>query len=349
MSQLNVVVLFGGCSPEHEVSLQSAAAVLRNLDRERFCPLPVGISRKGDWFLFSGSEAAIEDGSWLSLPECAPCALLPDRSARALLVRGAQGERLLPVDAVFPVLHGANGEDGTVQGLLEMAGVPVVGCGTLASALCMDKDKAHKLAALAGVEVPRSAAFSRRSTFAAIQNAAQLLGWPLFVKPVCAGSSFGITRVEQPQQLAAAVEAAFRHDSQVLLEEAVPGFEVGCAVMGNGELFVGEVDEIELSGGFFDYEEKYTLKTSRIHCPARIGKNDAERIKTAARTVYRALGCRVFARVDLFLTPQGKVVFNEINTIPGFTAHSRYPGMMRAAGLPFGELITRLVELGVEK
>ena len=155
--------------------------------------------------------------------------------------------------------------------------------------------------------------------------------------------------MEQPRQLAASVEASFRHDSQVLLEEAVPGFEVGCAVMGNGELFVGEVDEIELSGGFFDYEEKYTLKTSRIHCPARIGKNDAERIKTAARTVYRALGCRVFARVDLFLTPQGKVVFNEINTIPGFTAHSRYPGMMRAAGLPFGELITRLVELGVEK
>ena len=138
MSQLNVVVLFGGCSPEHEVSLQSAAAVLRNLDRERFCPLPVGISRKGDWFLFSGSEAAIEDGSWLSLPECAPCALLPDRSARALLVRGAQGERLLPVDAVFPVLHGANGEDGTVQGLIELTGIPLAGCGTLASALCMD-------------------------------------------------------------------------------------------------------------------------------------------------------------------------------------------------------------------
>ena len=322
MEKLRVAVLFGGCSTEYEVSLQSAAAVLAHLDTRRFAPLTVGITKQGKWLYYTGPFEHIADGTWHTREVyCTPCMLCPDRGTPTLLVRGQH----------------------------EMAGVPVVGCGTLASALCMDKDKAHKLAALAGVEVPRSAAFSRRSTFAAIQNAAQLLGWPLFVKPVCAGSSFGITRVEQPQQLAAAVEAAFQHDSQVLLEEVVPGFEVGCAVMGNGELFVGEVDEIELSGGFFDYEEKYTLKTSRIHCPARIGKNDAERIKTAARTVYRALGCRVFARVDLFLTPQGKVVFNEINTIPGFTAHSRYPGMMRAAGLPFGELITRLVELGVEK
>ena len=349
MEKLRVAVLFGGCSTEYEVSLQSAEAVLAHLDTRRFAPLTVGITKQGKWLYYTGPFEHIADGTWHTREVyCTPCMLCPDRGTPTLLVRG-QHEMRYCFDAAFPVMHGKNGEDGTVQGLLEMAGVPVVGCGTLASALCMDKDKAHKLAALAGVEVPRSAVFSRRSTFAAIQNAAQLLGWPLFVKPVCAGSSFGITRVEQPQQLATAVEAAFRHDSQVLLEEAVPGFEVGCAVMGNGELFVGEVDEIELSGGFFDYEEKYTLKTSRIHCPARIGKNDAERIKTAARTVYRALGCRVFARVDLFLTPQGKVVFNEINTIPGFTAHSRYPGMMRAAGLPFGELITRLVELGVEK
>lgn len=327
----------------------SATSVLNNLDKEKFNVLAVGIKKDGSWHLYPGPTEGLCTGEWEACKENIPVAFCPGSGMKGLVAFENGRVRELPVDVVFPVLHGKNGEDGTVQGLLEMAGVPVVGCGTLASALCMDKDKAHKLAALAGVEVPRSAAFSRRSTFAAIQNAAQLLGWPLFVKPVCAGSSFGITRVEQPQQLAAAVEAAFQHDSQVLLEEAVPGFEVGCAVMGNGELFVGEVDEIELSGGFFDYEEKYTLKTSRIHCPARIGKNDAERIKTAARTVYRALGCRVFARVDLFLTPQGKVVFNEINTIPGFTAHSRYPGMMRAAGLPFGELITRLVELGVEK
>ena len=256
MRQKTILVLFGGCSTEHDISLQSAQGVLEHMDRSRWLPLMVGITCQGEWLCYNGPVSAIGDGSWeQDRSHCTPCTLSLDRDKHQLLLLGDRVSRV-SFDGAFPILHGKNGEDGTVQGLLELAGIPFAGCGTLSSALCMDKDKAHKLAALAGVEVPRSAAFSRRSTFAAIQNAAQLLGWPLFVKPVCAGSSFGITRVEQPQQLAAAVEAAFRHDSQVLLEEAVPGFEVGCAVMGNGELFVGEVDEIELSGGFFDYEEK---------------------------------------------------------------------------------------------
>ena len=349
MEKLRIAVLFGGCSTEYEISLQSAGAVLSHMDARRLSPLTVGITKEGRWLYYTGPFEHITDGTWHTREVyCTPCMLCPDRGEPTLVVRG-QHEMRYRFDAAFPILHGKNGEDGTVQGMLEMAGVPIIGCGTLASALCMDKDKAHKLAALAGVEVPRSAVFTRRASRAAVENAAQLLGYPLFVKPVCAGSSFGITRVERPQQLAGAVEEAFRHDGQVLLEEAVPGFEVGCAVMGSGELFVGEVDEIELSGGFFNYEEKYTLKTSRIHCPARISESDAVRIKTAAQTVYRALGCRVFARVDLFLTPQGKVVFNEVNTIPGFTAHSRYPGMMRAAGLPFDRLVEKLVELGVQK
>ena len=182
-----------------------------------------------------------------------------------------------------------------------------------------------------------------------LEAAAEQLGWPLFVKPVRAGSSFGVTKAEHPGQLAAAAEAAFRHDREILLEEAVPGFEVGCAVMGTpGEtpLFVGAVDEIQLSGGFFDFEEKYTLKTSSIHCPAQISPQKAEEIQAAARTVCAALDCRVFARVDFFLTPEGRVVFNEVNTIPGFTAHSRYPAMMQAAGLDFPALLDRLLELG---
>ena len=253
------------------------------------------------------------------------------------------------LDAAFPVLHGKNGEDGTVQGLLELAGIPVVGCGSLASAVCMDKETAHAVARDAGIPVP--AFFSvRKGLYDPAQAAAEAekLGYPLFVKPSRAGSSFGVSRVEEPAQLAPAVEAAFRHDGEILLEEAIPGFEVGCAVLGNRELTVGAVDEVELSRGFFNYTEKYTLQTSAIHCPARIAPQKAAEIRETAKVLYRALGCRGFARVDLFLTPWGEIVFNEVNTIPGFTPHSRYPAMMRAAGIPFRELVSRLIQLGAE-
>ena len=294
----------------------------------------------------TGDLSRLEDGTWQQAADCIPCTPLVEREAHALLLLDGSGRRLL-FDAVFPVLHGKNGEDGTVQGLFELAGVPVIGCGTLSSALCMDKDRAHQLAALAGIRVPRSHVFHSSDDFSRIAQAAEELGYPVFVKPVRAGSSFGITKVSGPEELPAAMEEAFRHDSAVILEETIPGFEVGCAVMGNEELTVGLVDEIALSEGFFNYEEKYTLKTSAIHCPARIPPEKAAEIQAAAKTIYRALDCRVFARVDLFLTPDGEIVFNAVNTIPGFTAHSRYPSMMQGIGISFGELVTRLIELGV--
>ena len=343
-----ILVLFGGCSTEHEVSLQSAAAVLEHIDPVRFRALPVGITREGHWLRYLGPAQALPGGKWQQAGPCVPCTLTLDRGGCRLLWLDGSG-RKEAFDAAFPVLHGKNGEDGTIQGVFELAGMPVVGCGVLPSALAMDKDRAHKLAALAGVAVPESAVFARGAAAADIQAAAERLGWPLFVKPVRAGSSFGISRVEGPAGLDAAVREAFCHDGEILLEEAVPGFEVGCAVLGNDVLTVGAVDEIELAAGFFDYEEKYTLKTSAIHCPARIPAEKAAEIQAAACAVYRALGCRVFARVDLFLTPDGRIVFNEVNTIPGFTAHSRYPSMMKAAGLDFGTLITRMIELGVQQ
>ncbi len=341
-----ILVLFGGCSSEHSVSLQSAHAVLAHLDLNKYHPLPVGITEDGRWLCCAGGFDGLLRGSWQA--EGIPCALRLDRGQTALLLLDGSGNTL-NFDAAFPVLHGKNGEDGTVQGLLELVGIPIIGCGTLSSALCMDKDRAHRLAEAAGVPVPRSAAVSAGASWEDVQAAAETLGYPLFVKPVRAGSSFGVSRVETPEALPAAVENAFRQDSRILLEEAVPGFEVGCAVMGNpGEtaLTVGAVDEIELSGGFFDFEEKYTLKTSSIHCPARISLKRAEEIQTAARKVYEALDCRCFARVDFFLTPEGGILFNEVNTIPGFTAHSRYPSMMKAAGLDFPALLDRLIELG---
>lgn len=323
-----ILILFGGCSSEYEVSLQSAQAVLEHLNPQHWRVLPVHITRTGQW--------TYED---------TPCTLRLDRGRAALLLSDS---RTLSFDGAFPVLHGKNGEDGTVQGLLELAGVPLVGCGTLSSALCMDKDRAHKLAALAGVRVPRGRAFSQGTPLTELEEYAQTLGCPLFVKPVRAGSSFGVSRVTGREELGEAVASAFDHDREILLEEAVPGFEVGCAVLGNPpELTVGAVDEIELSGGYFDYEEKYSLKTSAIHCPARIPTEKAREIQEAAKTVYTALDCRGFARVDFFFTPEGEVIFNEVNTIPGFTAHSRYPSMMKAVGLDFTALLDRLIELGV--
>lgn len=340
-----ILIFFGGCSTEYDVSLQSAHAVLTHLDRSRFEPLLVGITQSGGWLYYTGAPDAIPADRWQGT-ECVPCTLVLSRGVSHLLLLDGSGTQL-SFDAAFPVLHGKNGEDGTLQGLLELAGIPVIGCGALSSALCMDKDRAHKLAALAGVKVPRSVVFRRSAGMDEIKAAAAKLGYPLFVKPVRAGSSFGITRVTGPEGLPGAVAAAFANDRELLLEEAIPGFEVGCAVLGTDELTVGAVDEIELSQGFFDFEEKYTLKTSAIHCPARIHPLKAAEIQAVAKAIYRALDCKDFARVDLFLTPEGEIVFNEVNTIPGFTAHSRYPNMMKAAGLDFTTLITRIIEAEV--
>ena len=268
-----ILVFFRGCSTEYGVSLQSAHGILAHLDPGRYRPLTVGITREGKWLYYSGPADRLPDDRWQG-PGCVPCALVPDRGARQLLLLDGSGTRL-SFDAAFPVLHGKNGEDGTLQGLLELADIPVIGCGSLSGALCMDKDRAHRLAALAGVPCPRGKVFRRGEPAEGLAAAAAELGYPLFVKPVRAGSSFGITMVSGPEGLAGAAEAAFAHDREILLEEAVPGREVGCAVLGNEELTVGLVDEIALSGGFFDFEEKYTLKTSAIHCPARIDPDKA--------------------------------------------------------------------------
>ncbi len=349
MNKKTIAVLFGGCSSEYAVSLQSAHAVLTHLDSDRYAAVPVGITREGRWFRFHGDYDRIEMDTWHQESSClTPAFLSPDRGIHGLVEFTAAGARSIPLDAVFPVLHGKNGEDGTVQGLAELAGIPLVGCGCLASAICMDKDRAHKLARLAGVDVPESFVVRAGERLDDLERRAQALGYPIFVKPVRAGSSFGITRVMDPDGLKPAVQLALEHDNEAILEQAVEGFEVGCAVLGNETLTCGRVDEIELAGGFFDYTEKYTLQSARIHMPARIDPDTERRIRQDACAVYRALGCSGFARVDLFLTPQGRIVFNEVNTIPGFTAHSRYPNMMKGIGLSFSQVLDRLIELGVK-
>ena len=341
-----VALLFGGCSPEYEVSLCSAAAVLRGLDPARYDVIPVGITRRGEWFRCACSADDIEAGHWTERP-LIRASLSPDRSVHGLLEWDGDGVRPVRVDVVFPMLHGANGEDGTVQGLCELAGIPYVGCGVLGSAACMDKEVAHTLAAAAGVRVPRSVTLYKGEEGSPLERAAGLL-YPLFVKPANAGSSYGITRVERADELTAAVELAFAFDSKAVVEEEIPGFEVGCAVIGNRELFIGEVDEVALGERWLDFEEKYGYRTAEIRLPARISPESRDKIRDTAAVLYQALGCRGFARVDMFLTPAGDVVFNEINTIPGFTAHSRYPKMLEAAGMPFSAIAERLITLAEE-
>lgn len=339
-----IAVIFGGCSPEYGVSLQSAAAVIENMDRTKYEPVPVGITHTGEWFYYTGEAAKIADDSWQKSGGCIPATVSLNRNARSLLFMKDGIAQPMEIDAVFPILHGKNGEDGTVQGVFELAGIPVAGCGILASALCMDKDRAHKLAHEAGVRAPVSYVHGKNADTETAFGQAEQIGYPLFVKPVKAGSSYGITKAAKEEELQAAIELAFAYDENIIIEECISGFEVGCAVLGTKELIVGEVDEIELSDGFFDFTEKYTLKTSAIHVPARICPDLAKRVKESAKTIYRALDCRGFARVDMFITEREEIVFNEVNTIPGFTAHSRYPNMMKAAGISFKEVISRILE-----
>lgn len=349
MQKKRIAVIFGGNSTEYEVSLQSAFAVLENINTDKFDIIPVGITRSGEWYYYTGKKEKISNNTWYEDGEnLSPVVVSQNRSVRGFLDLSEEKYRVIEVDLVFPVLHGKNGEDGTLQGMFELAGIPVVGCDTLSSALCMDKDRAHKLVSLAGITVPKAVTFKRCNREKVWKEAEKDFKYPLFVKPVRSGSSFGITKVTEKRELDAAVELAFEHDAEVIIEETVDGFEVGCAVLGIDELTVGRVDEIELSRGFFDYTEKYTLKSSKIYMPARIDAEEEKRIQEAAVTIYRALGCSGFARVDMFYTPSGEIVFNEVNTIPGFTSHSRYPNMMKGIGLSFAQMLDKLTGLYTE-
>lgn len=346
--KLWIAVFFGGCSSEYAVSLESAHAVITHLDRERYHLVPVGITEDGDWYFFRGDPEKIREDTWQNPQDCIPAAISLNRGSRELLLLGEPTERIR-LDRAFPVMHGRFGEDGTLQGIIEMAGIPLVGCGILASALCMDKDRAHRLAQAAGIRVPKARVFGRDAQKEELISFGRSIDYPLYVKPVRAGSSYGVTKVSRETELLEAAALAFQYDNQIILEENINGFEVGCAVLGNRELTVGVPDEIELSQGFFDFTEKYTLQTSAIHVPARVNRELLLQIQETAKRLYRAMDCSVFARVDLFLTPEGELVFNEINTIPGFTEHSRYPGMMKAAGMSFPELLDRLIRLAGEE
>ena len=342
-----VAILFGGCSSEYDVSLVSATSVIKNIKKDKYNLLMIGITRDGDFYLYNGDVNNIEKDEWLNEKDAKRITISTNRSDHRIIV--LETNEIIQIDVAFPVLHGQNGEDGRLQGLLELAGIKYVGCDMTSSAICMDKYLAHEIVSSNGYLSPISYLFNEKDSYEMIENKIRNLHFPLFVKPLKAGSSFGITKIKTISELKEALKEAFKYDNKVIIEENVDGFEVGCAVLGTDKLIIGEVDEIELEDGFFDYFEKYNLKTSKIHLPARISKEERERIKDTALAIYKILGCSGFARVDMFYTKDKKIVFNEVNTIPGCTSHSRYPSMLKEIGIPFEEVIDHLIELGWDK
>jgi len=353
MKKLSVCILFGGISPEHEVSLRSAESVLNNIDKSKYNVFPVGITKEGDWILFGGKDySMLPSGEWLHHPENRRATISPVRGQGLLNFEGdcVVRER---IDVVFPVLHGENGEDGAMQGLLKLAGIPYVGPHVAASAVAMDKTLTKLVADQA--QVPQAAwQLVRRNDLgnrmtATVELLESRFRYPMFVKPAGTGSSVGVSKAADRDALQKALDAAAAFDDKVLVEEFIHGREIEVAVMGNGNPVASICGEIDSGAEFYDYEAKYVTDTSVAYVPARIPEDIQEQVREAAVKVYKAIGCKGLSRVDFFVTYEGnRVVFNEINTLPGFTSISMYPKLFAASGIPYPELIDSLLELAME-
>lgn len=346
MEKKKIGIIFGGKSPEYDVSLESAYSVITNINKEKYDITLIGITKEGKWYKYEGEAEYIKNNTWEKQGKCIKTIISTNPEDKGI-IETENNNKLIRLDAIFPVLHGSNGEDGTVQGLIALSGIPLIGCDILSSSLCMDKHLSHKLVESYGIKVAKSIVINNKTDTKETEEKLKQLKYPLFVKPMRAGSSFGITKVENENEIEGAIKEALKYDTEIIIEENVEGIEIGCAVLGNEELTVGEIDEIELSKGFFNYTEKYTLKTSKIHVPARIEKSISDEAKETAKKIYKILKCKDFARVDMFLTPKGEIYFNEINTIPGFTSHSRYPSMMKQIGLNFEQLLDKIISLEI--
>ena len=353
MAKRNVCILFGGISPEHEVSLRSAESVLKNLNAEKYNIFPVGITKEGKWILYGGTDySQLPSGKWLEHPDNRPAAISPVRG-QGLLRFEDNGVFQEMIDVVFPVLHGENGEDGAMQGLLQMAGIPYVGPHVAESAVSMDKTLTKLVADHAGV--PQATWFLVRASELRTRME-QLLdkiedrfAYPVFVKPAGTGSSVGVSKAMDRQQLAAALDKAGEFDEKILVEEFIHGREVEVAVMGNENPVASICGEIDSGAEFYDYDAKYITDTSVAYIPARIQEDVAEQVREQAVKIYSAIGCKGLSRVDFFVTyADNRIVFNEINTLPGFTSISMYPKLFAASGIPYDVLLDQLLELAVE-
>ncbi|NAS24707.1 D-alanine--D-alanine ligase [Herbidospora sp. NEAU-GS84] len=359
MNRIRVAVVFGGRNSEHAVSLMGAGSVLSVIDRARYEVVPIGIAPDGRWVIAADTQSfAIEDGA-LPVVDTSGSALAipPGDGSLVALDPGDVPRSLGTVDVVFPVMHGPFAEDGTIQGLLEMAGVRYVGSGVLASAVGMDKAYMKAVLNSAGLPVgpyvvvpDRTWRTDRHRVLKEIEE----LGWPVFVKPARAGSSQGISKASTPEELETAIEFAREHDPKVLVEAAIPGREIECAVLqglGDEPPAASVPGEVLVTGGqeFFDFEAKYYPDQMALQVPADLPEEVAEEIRAMAVRAYEALGCEGLSRVDFFYTPDGRLILNEINTMPGFTSLSVAPQLWAATGLPYPELVDRLIQLALQR
>ena len=353
---MKLAVLFGGISSEHDISCLSAASILRNLDKTKYEIYAVGITQEGRWYYCPSCSAdSVENGAWERMTDKVPALLPPDRSVHGLVLMRDGKTETVRLDCVFPVLHGAGGEDGTIQGLLELAGIPYVGCGVAASANSMDKSITKVLVDAAGVRQAKYYLALRydfeRNAEGVIRTAADQLGsFPVFVKPCSQGSSVGVAKANDMLELAAGLTEAFKLDDKVLVEEYIDGHEVECAVLGNRSPIASTVGEIAATQEFYTFDAKYKDESSKLYIPAQITPQQIETVRQNALRVYAALGCRGLSRVDFFVTHEGgEVEFNELYSIPGFTSISMYPKLFDHGGIHYPELLDRLVALALEE
>ena len=350
-----ICVLFGGVSPEHDVSLVSAEAVLRNMNKENRKILPIGITKSGQWLLFGGDDfTEIAENKWEENPSNRVAFLSPVRGMGICILNADGSMGTVMPDLIFPVLHGENGEDGSIQGLFQIAGIPFVGCGVCAAAASMDKSVTKLIAATTGVRQANWLTLTRRSyrkdAAAMCEKIKKTLDYPVFIKPCSTGSSVGVSKVKNDEQLLEALENAFKYDKKILAEEFINGREVEVAVLGNEDAVAATAGEIDAGAEFYDYETKYVTSTSRPYIPARISEKANAEVRKYAVKIFRALGCAGLSRVDFFVTRDTEeIIFNEINTLPGFTSISMYPKMWAADGLPFNELIDRVINFALEE
>jgi D-alanine-D-alanine ligase len=350
-----VGIIFGGKSAEHEVSLQSARNVFEALDKNKYDATLIGIDKQGQWHISDSADYLLnaEDPERIALrPSNLEVALVPGKDQHQLVpAQGAPGPGLGQIDVIFPMVHGTQGEDGSLQGMLRMINLPFVGSGVLGSAVCMDKDITKRLLRDAGLHVAPSMTLTRatasRTTF---ETAVAKLGLPIFVKPASMGSSVGVSKVRNQAEFQRAIALAFEFDHKVLVEQAIVGREIECAVLGNDDPEASVCGEIVLHHEFYSYDTKYVDKDgAAVVVPADIDAQASDRIRTMAVQAFQALNCRGMARVDVFLAADGIVTINEVNTLPGFTNISMYPKLWRANGMSYSELITRLIELAQEQ